>query len=350
MRIAVIGAGLFGCTAAVYAARQGHDVDLFEKRSQIMSGASTHNQFRLHRGYHYPRSPQTGRQSRAGLESFVREYGNAVITPQKRKQGDQLYAIARKNSKTGYGGFQRFCEDQDLPHRAVEVREPLLNPDHIEGAFAVLEAAIDPRLLQVQVQTKLDQAGVVVGLDCGEIEKDAKHLRNVYDQIIVATYDQTNVVLRQFGVMPKPLQFELVEKPVIKLPDKYRFTSIVVMDGPFCCVDPYGMTGNHLLGHVDKAIHCTAHGDRPFTEIGKKRWKGMLKDATRYMPFLADARHVESFYVNRAVQPDVDDTDERLTQVTVHDDQLISIFSGKLGTAVDAAQEVMFAINRKESA
>ena len=54
MRIAVIGGGLFGSTAAIYAARAGHDVHLFEAKPSLMLGATAGTYARLHRGYHYP--------------------------------------------------------------------------------------------------------------------------------------------------------------------------------------------------------------------------------------------------------------------------------------------------------
>ncbi len=57
-KIAVVGAGIFGITTALKLSEK-HEVDLYEANSDIMQAASAINQFRLHRGYHYPRSPQT---------------------------------------------------------------------------------------------------------------------------------------------------------------------------------------------------------------------------------------------------------------------------------------------------
>ena len=58
MKIAVVGAGIFGVTAA-YTLAKNHSVDLFEKNNDIMMESSDVNQCRIHRGYHYPRSPDT---------------------------------------------------------------------------------------------------------------------------------------------------------------------------------------------------------------------------------------------------------------------------------------------------
>ena len=58
MKIAIIGGGIFGVTTAIRLSRN-HDVDLFEQNSDILQSASGINQYRLHRGYHYPRSTDT---------------------------------------------------------------------------------------------------------------------------------------------------------------------------------------------------------------------------------------------------------------------------------------------------
>ena len=79
MKIAVIGAGLFGATVAIKLADNGFEVDLFEKENDILQAASGINQYRLHRGYHYPRSKETGKSSREAHPLFNEHYGEAVI-------------------------------------------------------------------------------------------------------------------------------------------------------------------------------------------------------------------------------------------------------------------------------
>ena len=54
-KVAVIGGGIFGITAA-FTLSQNNEVDLFEKNDDLITQASYVNQYRLHRGSHYPRS------------------------------------------------------------------------------------------------------------------------------------------------------------------------------------------------------------------------------------------------------------------------------------------------------
>jgi len=62
----VLGAGIYGCMAALELAAAGFSVDLFERRQDILLGATQANQGRLHLGYHYPRSPATVAQPLSG--------------------------------------------------------------------------------------------------------------------------------------------------------------------------------------------------------------------------------------------------------------------------------------------
>jgi len=74
--VAVIGAGIFGCMAAIRLREAGHRVTLFERRDGILQGASLNNQNRLHLGFHYPRSPETTAQCAKGFAAFAREFAD----------------------------------------------------------------------------------------------------------------------------------------------------------------------------------------------------------------------------------------------------------------------------------
>ena len=57
-KIAVLGAGLAGCCAALEAAKLGYHVTLFEKQALTINGASLHNEGKLHLGYVYGADPE----------------------------------------------------------------------------------------------------------------------------------------------------------------------------------------------------------------------------------------------------------------------------------------------------
>ena len=343
MRIGVIGAGLFGCTAAIHLARAGHDVHLYEKSGQLLGAASTINQLRLHTGYHYPRSPSTIRECQDGLTSFRAEYGEAIID-----DGNQYYAIAKDGSKTSGDAFLKVCAVFGLLP-ADRCAPGFLDHDSLVLAVKVQEARLDPVRLSSVVFRKLVDAGVVLRFEPATVD-----LRYEYDQIVVAAYASTNEVLFDLGCPLEALQYELCEKPVIKLPDEMRDVSCVVMDGEFCSIDPWGDTGLHVMGHVKHAIHASHVG---FDSAMPAHLNGYLncgvvecpehtaferfrEAGSVFIPALARAEHLGSMWTVRAVLPDLDATDARPTVVSRVDDQVVKIFSGKLGCAVTSAQHV----------
>ena len=152
-RVAVVGGGLFGTTAAIHVARRGHAVHLFEEKSDLLRSASTINQYRIHRGYHYPRSPETTQSCIAGVSSFVEEYRDAVVADSRH-----LYGIAREDSKTSLSQFMQHCDAHGLFYRAVSAAE-LINPERAD-AVEVVEDSLDPGALGTLVKRKPPKPGV----------------------------------------------------------------------------------------------------------------------------------------------------------------------------------------------
>jgi glycine/D-amino acid oxidase-like deaminating enzyme len=107
-RIAVIGAGIYGVTAALYLADK-YRVDLIEMQDDILTSASRINQLRPHRGYHYPRSHKTVISSLKSTEIFKNEYPDAIID-----SIEKYYCIAKENSLTSANKFISFLEKFSL--------------------------------------------------------------------------------------------------------------------------------------------------------------------------------------------------------------------------------------------
>lgn len=341
MRIAIIGGGLFGCTAAIYAARHDHDVHLFEIKNELMSGVSRHTFARLHRGAHYPRSHETGRECRAGEAAFRAEYGAAVID-----RGRQYYIVAPQNSHVDRDEFFRFLANEEIPF------------ENDGNVFRVVEPRVDLQAMAAIVKDKMDISGVNVHFGCGA----SYEMRDEFDKIVVATYSNNNAALNVLGCERKEHKFQVVEKPVVLLPKKFADVSVVVVDGPFGCIDPLDNTPLHVIGHVVESIHSCNVGMRAVVPdhlsklIGKgiirdpqyTRFKEMVDGLRPYIDGIGEAKHIGSAYMVRAVLAHEEATDKRPTLVQALDGQVSTIFSGKLGTACDAAKKTLSLIEHME--
>jgi glycine/D-amino acid oxidase-like deaminating enzyme len=341
-RVAVIGGGIFGATAAIYAARAGYEVELFEEQNSLLQAASGINQHRLHRGYHYPRSPETAHATRTADPFFRVEYAEAIIDTSY-----PLYAIAREGSKVSGQQFLAFCDQNALQYELVNDSK-LLNLDLIELVVKGVEARFDSNILQSLALAKLSRAAVQIrtGVRAGSWIKDQ------FDKIIVAGYASTNTIMAELGGPLQKYQFEVCEKPVVTLPASFGIVDVVVMDGPFMNVAPYGHSGNYVLGNVVHAIHKTNVGYEPAIpdEIRPYLNRGLIKrpehtnfdkfieSGARFIPALAEATHLGSMYTVRTVLAERDADDARPTDVVAVDEKLIRIFSGKICTCVDGAQ------------
>ena len=342
MRVGVVGGGLFGSTAAIFAARAGHDVHLFEAKPELMCGATAGTYSRVHRGFHYPRHAPTGRESRRAEKSFRAEYGPAVID-----DGYQFYVVPPHRSHVTVDEFRDFLDNENLAF------------SEDGGVFQVVEPRINLGVLQQMVRQIVHSAGVKVHLGA----RAPSDLRRCFDRVVVAAYSGINAALLDLDIEPTEYKFQVVERPVVRLPPGFRDTSIVVVDGPFGCIDPLDEGGLHVLGHVVHTIHASNTGYHaevpqhlaPLIDQGviqnppATRFAAVVDDLARYVPDVRAAEHVGSSFVVRAVLAGEEKTDRRPTIITRHDRQAVSIFSGKLGTACRAATEVLAIIQDQET-
>ncbi|TSC74741.1 MAG: hypothetical protein G01um101444_176 [Parcubacteria group bacterium Gr01-1014_44] len=344
MKIAVVGAGIFGISAAVKLAQNSHRVDLFEKEDGILKAASGINQFRLHRGFHYPRSSETTGDSIRTEKSFRLEYGQAVID-----DGEQYYGIAKEGSLISADTYLDFCQKFKLGHE--HIKPAFLNHSQIDLCLRAKEGRIDHAKLKKICLSRIKKLRVNLRLET----KATPGLLKNYDLAVLCAYANLNSLLLHVPDQQKKYQFELCEKPVVKLPRQFTGKSLVMMDGPFMCLDPLGGTDKFLLGNVVHAIHQSNIGLHPevddkFLPILNKgiiknppitNFKKFIESGVQFIPELAKAEHIGSMFTIRTVLPHKEETDERPTIVSRINDKTITVFSGKFSNCVEAAEKVL---------
>jgi len=148
-KIAVIGAGWFGCHIAFQLIKKNYLVKIYEKENDIFCEASGNNQNRLHLGFHYPRSLITRTQSIFGFNNFIKEYPNL-----SKKIKNNIYAIASDaNNITDFGTYVQIMKSTNLKFK-------LLNPKkyklfNVEGALSCKERMINSEKAKIFFKNKL---------------------------------------------------------------------------------------------------------------------------------------------------------------------------------------------------
>ena len=337
-KIGVVGGGIFGCTAAIELSKRGHDVTLYEQHDDIFLEASSINQYRIHRGYHYPRSKQTAISCKKTSLEFIKSFRQAIVL--KNPEIEHYYAIAKNNSLTSPSQYIEFLECLGLEYDIVQ------NIPNTSLTVKVQEYIFNPIILKEIIKNRLKGSNVNVKIGVQASRQDL----NNYDASVIATYSKQN----NFITNSQLYQFELCEKPIMRLPKKYHNKSIVIMDGPFMCIDPYANSDNHVMGNVVHAIHSNNIGKSPFIPDGFNKLlnKGIIRNpeitnvskfiesAKHFFPDIEKAKHVGSMFTFRVVKPNMEHSDARPTLVDLIEPNMVSVFSGKICTSLDAAKKV----------
>ncbi len=330
MRVAVVGAGVFGCTAAIELVWAGHTVVLYERHGGILLGGSRANCARIHRGYHYPRSEPTARATLAAAGEVEATFAAAVS-----RAARHYYCVAR-DSLVGGDEYLAFLDRLGLPYDMA--RPPPVRADTVELTIRAHEATIHIGRLRMLLSRRLEAAGV----DLRSHAAAGPDMRG-YDLTVLATYGRHAA---------RPLQFEVTEVALVRLGHQFAEHSYVVLDGPFACLDPLPGTDTHMLYDVTHSVHHRNVGMAPEIpdhlvplvdsgrhHTGYTHVDAMARTARRFLG-VGTPEYRGSLFTVRAVLPDVTDTDARPTLVE-RDGNTVRVLSGKLDTAVTAARRVV---------
>jgi len=142
--IAIVGAGIFGLTAAIKVAEKGYPVTIFEKNRDIFSSASGINQYRLHRGYHYPRGIATAQDCKRCVEDFYNEFGESIMF-----NTEQYYCISRRDSLVTDKDFISFCGEMNLNFQ--EHYPPVVKKTSVD--LCILDCRTFPKEFRIHSKT-----------------------------------------------------------------------------------------------------------------------------------------------------------------------------------------------------
>jgi glycine/D-amino acid oxidase-like deaminating enzyme len=366
--VAVIGGGFYGCCLAVYLRQRFAKVVLFEREPTLMMRASRVNQARLHNGYHYPRSFLTAARSHANLAVFRRHYPEGVEAGFRH-----LYGIARNDSKVGRRHFERLARTIGMSMRpAPDKLLRLFDPRLIAAVYEVEEPAFNIDALRETFSRKLAEANVDVrlGTDIRTVDvagggqpvvQTASGAVLTADWVFNCTYAGLNRVVAADPAGHPALAHQLAEVALIEPPDELRDLGITIMDGPFFSVMPFPSEQLHSLTHVRYTPHLkwteAANPEHDPALIrgmatggqsaGLSHFAWMVRDAMRYVPVLARARHVKSLYDVKTLVTGTQMDDAR--PILFHQDRrnsrIISILGGKIDNIFDVYEYVDSALD-----
>jgi FAD dependent oxidoreductase len=334
-KVAVAGAGIYGATVAIRLAEQGHDVRLFDPLG-ILRAASAINQYRVHAGYHYPRSLETIQETLEARAEFIRAFEPAIV-----RNSSHYYAIPKRDSRTPPDLYERVMKGHGLPLKPS--RPEWMNFDFIDRCYEVDENIYDPDVLRELIETRIYELGIPF-----ERKAFTAAMRSDFEFVVWATYG-----LGPSRRLFKIAKFQVAEKMLIELPPELQHVALVVVDGPFTAFDPYGSSCRSLFGSAKNTNHwTTSDPDEPvpqpyagilnepeFRPVPFTRFEAMRQDCCESVPGAKDAKYIGSRFTIRVVE-DNPAHDRRILYLQEGAPGEIHIFSGKVVSAVKAARLV----------
>ena len=228
MKIAIIGAGWFGCHLASELKNDGHSILLFEKEKDIFAGASGNNQNRLHLGYHYPRSYITREQSKKGFKLFKKNYPNF-----SNKIKKNLYGISNtKENILDFPTYLQILKSSNLPFEELDQKKHDLR--NLSGLIKCEEEYISNDKAKKFFKKKLKH-NIKYNFEVKNIIKRKKKIsinNQYYDFLINTTWQQFRPSKEW------ELSYELCLSLLYKSKKKVS-KAITIMDGPFYTLYPW---------------------------------------------------------------------------------------------------------------
>jgi hypothetical protein len=334
-KIAVAGAGIYGSTIAIRLAEHGHAVHLFDPLG-VMRAASAINQYRIHSGYHYPRSPETIAETLGARMEFMEAFAPAIV-----RNSRHYYAIPKEGSQTSPALFEKVMTQFNIFYQPS--RPEWMDFGFIDRCYEVDEQIYDPDALRDLVMARIQKCGIAF-----EQRAFVSGMRGEYDYAVYATYG-----LGPSRGLFKSAKYQVAEKILIELPPQLRGISLVVIDGPFTAFDPYGNSARSLFGSAKNTNHwTTTDAAEPvpepyagmlngpaFAPISFSRFEAMRTDSALAVPASKDAVYLGSRFTMRVVEHNPLQ-DRRTLYVEEPAPKEIHIFSGKVVGAVKAARMV----------
>lgn len=366
--VVVIGGGFYGCSIAIYLARQGLRIALIERERELLQHASLVNQARLHNGYHYPRSYRTAVRSRVNLAVFREMFPETVFNRFRA-----LYAIAEFSSKVSANHFERFCRqvdislspaskadvalfDRRLVQQVFEVEEPAFDAEKLRQRMVRDLAGLSVEIVKgraVEQVDRLDDNALRVWLKDGRRIKAAWVLNCTYGDLAHTRNECRPPQRDRLGLV-----YQIAEVALIRPPPALSGLGVTIMDGPFFSAMPFPARGAHSLTHVQYTHHSRwsegestpwADVDASPTQVlkrylalgggrlGRSRFAYMMRDARRFLPLLNEVEHLDSLFEIKALlrRTQVDDARPILFHQERDNPHFISILGGKIDNIFD---------------
>lgn len=316
-KIIIIGAGWYGCHIGLYLKRKGYNIKIFDKENDIFQGSSGYNQFRLHSGFHYPRSAETINEIKINYVRFAKYYKKFIHFPKIN-----IYCIAKKKSLIDSKTYDILIN----AHKLKAKKKIFSFLENIDVAYNCNEGVLQNEKIKNFYKKELKK-NIFLNKKVGSI----LNLKNKFDLVL----DCTNNTLSSKKTVNN--NFVLTISFIYKKNKNKKGYPITVMDGELPSIYPYADKRNMFTLTHAKFTHIKKFNNYSsllnYKEKIKKKYisqarKNMENDISHYFPSFKKTFSYYSFFLSYKVLPD-ESSDKR--SITIKQDKnLISCTSPKI--------------------
>ena len=335
IKIAIIGAGWFGCHIGTELKKKNFQVTIFEKENDIFKNGSGNNTNRLHLGFHYPRSKITRKMSYNGYLKFIKKY------PKFSKPLDNnIYAIAKDNSNMiTPKAYEKSIKESNLNFSNISLDDG--NLININKAYNTNERQIDQEKAKIFFKKNLKE-NIFFKKNIKTIKKNNgkfKINKKIFDYVINCSWQQSF----------KSSDFDLTyEHCLVSLfrAKKNKHYSYTIMDGPFYTLLEWKDKMFALYSVSDSRILVSKN----FKKINNSLKMLSIKDEMRikdkivngFLKFYPNFNKNFTFVKNlKSIRTIIKNKKDARICVVKNNDNFINILSGKIDHIFYAYEEVL---------
>lgn len=230
MRVAVLGAGLTGALTALELSESGHQVDLYDRATEPLSGASLNCEGKIHLGYVYAldQSLNTAKAMIQGAASFreltCRWVGKSLF--EQHSSSPFTYAVPKESMLSVSQIKQYFSQLEPFIHashtdgswRPLSRNElsAMFDPQQVMAAFRTQEEAVDTESLALSLRKAVADApglGSCMHSEITELQREGNKIRvhgyrgkelfsEPYDTVVNALWEQRLFIDASLGLKP----------------------------------------------------------------------------------------------------------------------------------------------------
>jgi hypothetical protein len=352
-KVAVIGAGIFGCEIACLLSKNNYEVDLYETKDDILLQGTKNSQNRLHLGFHYPRDLETAIQSKLGYDKFKNKYPTTVVDGFKN-----IYGLSNINSKVSRHDLNTFFNNANLKTKVIfseDVNIFGINTEPIDFFWETEELVIDIDILRNILLSEIKDLGVSLNLLCEVKEVDkvdnlwvvkSNNQEKKYDYVIRSTYGLDSIRSSINKITER--EYEYQKTFILEVQSNSKKFGYTVIDGDFITILPKGNTNNFLIycpkiSTTDSKVSNTP--PKEFWTFTDQEVESITNKIISRLNYFVPGFNIENIvgYLStiRSIQPNNQITDKRTSSIIEIDDGFFDIWSGKIDHCIDISEKIL---------